>query len=170
MTADKPFEIGLVLSGTVSAGAYTAGVMDFLIEALDAWYKNRSDNVKDTPTHDVLIRVLAGTSGGGLTTAVASAALYSKYMPRHDGERPDGKNNRLYTSCMHDINIEPLLETDDLANNQPLLSALNCKVINQISERIAYVIPDARRAYVAESLAFCMTWQRQSQKKTGWCF
>ncbi len=156
--ADKtPFEIGLVLSGTVSAGAYTAGVMDFLIEALDAWYKNKSENVKDTPTHDVLIRVLAGTSGGALTAAVASAALYSKYMPRHDGERPDGKNNRLYTSWVRDIDIEPLLETDDLANNQPLLSALNCKIIDQISERIAYVIPDARRAYVAESLDIYLT-------------
>jgi hypothetical protein len=30
-------EIGLVLAGAVSAGAYTAGVIDFLIEALDAW-------------------------------------------------------------------------------------------------------------------------------------
>jgi len=27
------FEIGLVMSGAVSAGAYTAGVVDFLIEA-----------------------------------------------------------------------------------------------------------------------------------------
>ena len=28
------FEIGLVLAGAVSAGAYTAGVIDFLLEAL----------------------------------------------------------------------------------------------------------------------------------------
>jgi hypothetical protein len=37
------FELGLVLGGTVSAGAYTAGVLDFLIEALDCWDAERSD-------------------------------------------------------------------------------------------------------------------------------
>ena len=35
------FEIALVLGGTVSSGAYTAGVLDFLVEALDAWVKLR---------------------------------------------------------------------------------------------------------------------------------
>jgi hypothetical protein len=29
------FELAFVLGGTVSAGAYTAGAVDFLIEALD---------------------------------------------------------------------------------------------------------------------------------------
>ena len=33
------FEIGLVMAGAVSAGAYTAGVVDFLIRALDQWYE-----------------------------------------------------------------------------------------------------------------------------------
>jgi hypothetical protein len=32
------FEIGLVMAGAVSAGAYTAGVVDFLIQALDQWH------------------------------------------------------------------------------------------------------------------------------------
>jgi hypothetical protein len=36
-TAAGTFEIGLVLAGAVSAGAYTAGVLDFLYEALDYW-------------------------------------------------------------------------------------------------------------------------------------
>mgnify|MGYP003342307022 CR=1 FL=1 len=30
-----PFKIGLVMAGAVSAGAYTAGVLDFLLEALE---------------------------------------------------------------------------------------------------------------------------------------
>ena len=34
---DTPFEIGLVMAGAISAGTYTAGVIDFLIEALDEW-------------------------------------------------------------------------------------------------------------------------------------
>jgi len=35
--APNTFEFALVLGGTVSAGAYTAGAVDFLIEALDCW-------------------------------------------------------------------------------------------------------------------------------------
>ena len=31
------FRLGLVLNGTVAAGAWTAGVLDFLVEALDLW-------------------------------------------------------------------------------------------------------------------------------------
>jgi hypothetical protein len=33
--SQKPFDIGLVRAGAVSAGAYTAGVIDFLVQALD---------------------------------------------------------------------------------------------------------------------------------------
>ena len=33
----RPSEFALVLGGTVSAGAYTAGAVDFLIEALDCF-------------------------------------------------------------------------------------------------------------------------------------
>ena len=34
--AEGTFEIGIVLAGAISAGAYSSGVVDFLIEALDA--------------------------------------------------------------------------------------------------------------------------------------
>jgi hypothetical protein len=32
----KEFQIGLTMSGAISAGAYTAGVVDFLVEALES--------------------------------------------------------------------------------------------------------------------------------------
>ena len=35
------YEVGFVLAGAVSAGCYSAGVMDFLIEALDGYYAAR---------------------------------------------------------------------------------------------------------------------------------
>ena len=31
-------DLGLALAGAVSGGAYTAGVLDCLVEALDAWH------------------------------------------------------------------------------------------------------------------------------------
>ena len=33
------FNIGLAMAGAASAGAYTAGVFDFLVEALNEWQK-----------------------------------------------------------------------------------------------------------------------------------
>ena len=36
MTDEPEFQLGLVMAGAISAGAYTAGVMDFMIEALDS--------------------------------------------------------------------------------------------------------------------------------------
>ena len=46
---DKTYEIGLTLGGTVSAGAYTAGVLDYLLEALDAWTRAKGGPRRRSP-------------------------------------------------------------------------------------------------------------------------
>src|SRR5271154_5072650 len=75
------FEIALVLGGTVSAGAYTAGVLDFLIEALDEWSRVKNANPADptVPKHKVILRVITGTSGGGVNAVLMSRALSYSY-------------------------------------------------------------------------------------------
>ncbi|SAL85170.1 hypothetical protein AWB68_07588 [Caballeronia choica] len=68
--AEGTFEIGIVLAGAISAGAYSSGVVDFLIEALDAWEAakeaerktGRPQNEWSVPPHDVVLRVFAGAS------------------------------------------------------------------------------------------------------------
>ncbi len=40
----RPFYIGLNMTGAVSAGAYTAGVVDFLIDALDSFMPRKLDS------------------------------------------------------------------------------------------------------------------------------
>jgi len=55
------FEFALVLGGTVSAGAYTAGAVDFLIEALDCLATAQQQD--EVPRHTVLLKLIAGTSG-----------------------------------------------------------------------------------------------------------
>jgi hypothetical protein len=62
---DKTFEIALTLGGTVSAGAYTAGAIDFLIQALDCWEKAVAEGDPMAPGHNVVLKVVSGTSGGG---------------------------------------------------------------------------------------------------------
>src|SRR5271154_2388650 len=81
------FEIALVLGGTVSAGTYTAGVIDFLIEALDQWLLARpaedksSPPVRKVPRHRVILRVITGASGGGIIAALAARALSFSFPP-----------------------------------------------------------------------------------------
>ena len=43
MASDRAFELGLVMAGAISAGAYTAGVLDFLFEALDAYNEEKRE-------------------------------------------------------------------------------------------------------------------------------
>src|SRR5690349_22482682 len=81
VTPDPPprtFEIGLVLGGTVSAGAYTAGALDFLLEALEAWYAS-------TPPHKVIVKTVAGTSGGAVCSAILGL-LSSRKVPHMKGD------------------------------------------------------------------------------------
>ena len=77
----RTFELALVLGGTVSAGAYTAGALDFLIEALDAWTQLRDRGNGAAPQHKVVLRVVTGTSGGGVIAAIAARALNFEFDP-----------------------------------------------------------------------------------------
>ena len=72
MTSDRTFELGLVMAGAVSAGAYTAGVLDFLFEALDAYNEEKQKPGWDGPTHDVRIPIMSGASAGGMTSAICA--------------------------------------------------------------------------------------------------
>lgn len=64
------------MSGAISAGAYTAGVFDFLIQALDEWEKARNGPDASTiPDHFVGIKAMSGASAGAATAAIGVVAL-----------------------------------------------------------------------------------------------
>src|SRR5450631_393117 len=67
------FYIGLCMAGAVSAGAYTAGVIDFLLEALENWEKHRGET--GVPDHLVKIPIMGGASAGGMTAIMTAGAL-----------------------------------------------------------------------------------------------
>lgn len=81
------FGLALVLGGTVSAGAFTAGVLDFLMEALDEWQRIRDeedrkvqngemqDDHRTVPKHKVSLTIITGSSGGGVCGAILSRFL-----------------------------------------------------------------------------------------------
>ena len=82
------FNIGLTMAGAISAGAYSAGVFDFLIEALDAWEKRKQElrdanvpiDMWNVPQHDVVIPVISGASAGGMTGAIGLIAVADQPM------------------------------------------------------------------------------------------
>lgn len=74
------FQVGLAMSGAISAGAYTAGVFDFLIQALDEWERARANGSAgvepgSAPSHFVGIKVMSGASSGAITAAIGAIAL-----------------------------------------------------------------------------------------------
>ena len=70
----KIFQLGITMSGAISAGAYTAGVLDYLIEALDAWEKQKAEG-RPVPNHRIGIKVMSGASAGAITAAIGAFAL-----------------------------------------------------------------------------------------------
>src|SRR5262245_41967533 len=75
---NKTLHLAITMAGAVSAGAYTAGVMDYLLEVLDKWAELKEKGDPRVPRHDVKIEVLSGASAGGMTTAITSIALHQK--------------------------------------------------------------------------------------------
>ena len=135
MTSDRTFELGLVMAGAISAGAYTAGVIDFLFEALDAYNEEKQKPGCDSQDHDVRIPIMSGASAGGMTSAIS--ALYAFHELAHvwPGQPvPPPEQNWLYSSWVSDISLDRLLETSDLdaPGLRGLKSLLCCDVLDEI--------------------------------------
>ena len=151
------FKLGINMAGAVSAGAYTAGVLDFLTEALDDWYaaKARGEIV---PGHDVVIEVFSGASAGGMCAAISAILLQQEFEHIQDVEK-SGTNNRLFESWVNKIDIQQLLKTDDLAKNSSVISLLDSTIIDEIAE---YALapgnsPALSRPYVSPQLTLFLS-------------
>src|SRR5258708_19377000 len=106
---DGTFELALVLGGTVSAGAYTAGALDFLIEALDCWEAARANGDPLVPRHRVVLRVITGASGGGVNAAIAARALNFDFPHIAQGTavNPHGPANPFYHPSIPHLTLHP---------------------------------------------------------------
>jgi predicted acylesterase/phospholipase RssA len=122
------FEIGLVLGGTVSAGAYTAGVLDYLIEALDAWIRAKEESSAEAPMHDVIISTIAGASGGAIYASVFARA--SGWSFPHQAE----ESNPFYRAAIG-VDFKGLLSPDPEAG-RPLGSLFNSTAMDDSAARI----------------------------------
>ena len=123
------FEIGLVLGGTVSAGAYTAGVIDFLVEALDAWTVAKHAKDPLAPQHKVIIKIVSGTSGGGVNAVLLARALGYAFPP-YDGTAASA-SNPLHDVWVNRLDISDMLRTDDLDQSGLASSVLSANSISK---------------------------------------
>jgi len=155
---DGTFHLGINMAGAVSAGAYTAGVLDFLTEALEQWYAAKAD-ANPVPLHDVSIDVFSGASAGGMCAAIASVMLQGEFEHIRNPSDPSvvDTNNRFYESWVNKIDIEWLLQQKDLADGAPVISLLDSTIIDQIAEYALTPGPATPRPYIAESLTLFLT-------------
>jgi len=155
------------MAGAVSAGAYTAGVVDFLMEALEqwqsrkevlrAWLANPQGPAPElVPLHDVSIEIFSGASAGGMCAAIASVMVQQDFVHIHDGTETN-TNNTFYEAWVNQIDIRKLLETDDIEPGVPLTALLDCKIIDQIAASALSPKTPVPRPYISPALNLMLT-------------
>ncbi|XLS27428.1 patatin-like phospholipase family protein [Flavobacteriaceae bacterium M23B6Z8] len=176
------FHLGLTMAGAVSAGAYTAGFIDYLLEALDNWEeakeKNKNASSKDEkdlaiPMHDVVIDAIGGASAGGMVGMITALSFLTKARKPVRAPLYQKTGNILYDSWVFlddDLNktgkskttFEKMLATDDLSRDQGAPSLMNSKPIDRIAEEIFDILPPNSGThnipkYVSEDLRILLT-------------
>jgi hypothetical protein len=161
----KKIKLGICMAGAVSAGAYTAGVVDYLMETLERWQIEKdkireklarneelTELEKAVPLHDVEIEVLSGASAGGMTASILTyAMLDGKYVTRRRlGELVDvsygipvhsNQKSKLYDAWVemadthNQTTLDKMLDTSDVRDIKEMDSALNCDAISEIANR-----------------------------------
>jgi hypothetical protein len=171
MSAWKPneFKIAINMAGAVSAGAYTAGVLDFLMEALEQWekaklaFRSHLANpvppgifANPVPLHNVSIEALSGASAGGMCAAI-TAVMVQRPFDHITNPATVGSNNTFYEAWVNQIDISKLLGTDDLKNDQPLTSILDSTIIDQIAQQALTLTGHSTPSYVSGDLTLFLT-------------
>jgi len=153
MSEQPTFEIGLVMAGAISAGAYTAGALDFLIEALDTWEAAKAAGDPLAPPHAVQLKVMAGASAGGICAAIAGVALGHEFT-HVKAQNVGDASNPFFKPWVEDIDISMLLDNGDLADDDAkVYSLLNASRLPAIVDAVLDTAgPTKKRAYVADPL------------------
>ncbi len=164
MPTPPPFRIGLCMAGAVSAGAYTAGVVDYLTEALDDWAQRRARGEANVPTHRVEIPVIGGASAGGMTGVLMAAHLDRDFAParRPPADQaqplPDNPLYHTWVDMLGDDMLGLLLASDDISPRR-FDSLLNARFIDTLADRAfaPYDGPRIARPYFPPDLKLFVT-------------
>lgn len=187
MPHNTTFRLGIAMAGAVSAGAYTAGVMDYLLETLDRWEEAKNKNRTaierhgskekaiaagaydpSIPMHTVKLEVIGGASAGGMTSCITTLGLFEGFQ-YVDQDNRSGAGNRLYDTWvnLNDTDTPTLVQmcgTDDLLDGQ-IPSLLNSEAIDGIADKANDIVVNKSNAghstnwpsYIAKDLELIMT-------------
>ena len=144
MEENKIFHLGLCLAGSVSAGSYTAGVLDYLLDALKIWEERKRQNLPDTPTQDVRISVIGGASGGGMTGIIGSSILQNEIIPVKFptslkevlADQPQNKLYNAWVDMLGEDMFPMMLDTADIDKNKEITSLLNSDFIDKLANKL----------------------------------
>lgn len=141
---DPPaYHIGLCLAGAVTGGSYSAGVMDFLLEALASWQSEKDDGKKAVANWKVVLTEMIGTSAGGITATIALASVNIGHEPLPNDYKqgdPPPAHNPLFATWVTEMSRENLLNNSDFdsqkSGEEKVLSFLNADFMTKTSEKV----------------------------------
>lgn len=153
-TKDNTIHLGICMAGAVSAGAYTAGVIDYLLETLETWEKAKNEG-RNVPTHRILISAISGSSAGGIISVMLPKIFYIDGQPHvslnNPGQtEPEKAKNILYNTWINfylkeDRNIlEDLLDPSDILESKGLHSLLNSEFKKRVAKEVLENTPTTR--------------------------
>jgi len=162
---DNTIYIGLCLAGAVSAGAYTAGVIDFLLETLDEWEIQKEKNDPEVPAHQIKIAVIGGASAGGMTGILLSVKKDQAFKPVRmapSNIHSSIPGNPFYNAWVDltENDLWPLLlACNDLKGDAPIYSILNSSFIDKMVNASLRSMPLEKKArpYFSEPLKTFVT-------------
>lgn len=155
------FKIGLCLAGAVSAGAYSAGVVDYLLEALQEWEKRKINDPENTPTHQIEISAIGGASAGGMTGLILASMLQENWNPvkKVPNVLDNFNQNKLYHAWVdmeENKMLNKLLEVED---KEAFDSLLNSNFVDRLANSI--LSPTSKnilpRPFIAKSVKVFVT-------------
>ncbi|MGA2262620.1 MAG: patatin-like phospholipase family protein [Acidobacteriota bacterium] len=119
-----PYKLAITVAGAVSLGAYEAGV---LYEIIDAISQHNQDPATP-PADQVVIDVLTGASAGGM-----SAALLAQKLLFEKDSLAGPYTNMLYRAWVQDLDLQPLLALKPAED--PTHSILSSDYVDTLSKK-----------------------------------
>lgn len=162
MSHPQTFHLGITMAGAVSAGAYTAGAMDYLIETLNNWETAKKSGDPSIPQHRVIIEALGGASAGGMTAAISLMAL-QHHIPKVENISSKETGNLLFDLWVNLVDdskestLDKMLHLDDITEEDGVPSLLNSKPIIDLAQKAAAVPPGPLPAYISSDLDILLT-------------
>jgi len=170
--------LALCMAGAISAGAYTAGVVDYLLEALERWEMARTKwpDHPLLPSHRLVIDVITGASAGGMEGGILFRQgqnvirIISEGDGKHASDSYDPewfrKHSKSYkawvelTETPDNPQLKQLFDPEDI-RTKGVVSLLNSDFIDKIADELMKPEEEPQKnrrpRYISKDLELCLS-------------